>query len=1000
MNAKLSTPEDITYRNNTGDKTAELSLFYNLALDRINNLISFYEEKSVQVEKLDLENADTHFKPDTYLQLKVYLWKEEVSGRYAQVNEEDRKILNLFLKKLVDLRNFHSHYYHESNVLLFPKQLSEKMKWLFEKSKKQLVEKNPSFQKYIDELEIGEVKFKRKDGSEGVDKYLHFKFFEADGTITPEGKNLFLSFFLLKGEMSKFLKKRPRSKKDNGEKYQVKARLLTYYCHRDGSNRFFLSAKKDYYDENELLKRQFNTILNYLKTKPVVDKEYLPPTKEMPLYSRSEMEQRKESRKQNKADIPGEPHEVIRRKSKFIEFAIRYIMDIRKLETAENNIDIEWAVIKYDDYKETKKINADKIENKDNQSYFGVPVYWKSNFEPGCFPIIKNNHARFRLANEKSIEYIINEQEFKNWLYFILRSSSVSLDVFLLRIEELGKQYKDAMMELKETNNISFTKYPLVFGVDGSDKRILSEMHTKILENKKFNEPEYRDKIRKRIETTIDFLEKELVHKDTYLPSHKNRTILKCFNWYLPLNAKLKPNEVNMVSIYNFVSGSPMKPETRSYIIKPVITKLSKASEGAFNLVQSASTLDGLYVDIIKKKIASLKDEIKRLNNYSISQLHVLAGKLSVSLPGADVSRNNKPRLEELKATIARKPVLIPNGFFKKNFAPAERNTVSTLIKNKWQGLLIEENYKLHNQNRFINGDEGILFKKDISAEVLNIVEQQYDRKFQEFSERTGQKFSDFVNLFLVGLNDKTPVRNKEIVKALNLYKALNEIKVKDALLAKILFKYHNKIVLPVKNKMVKNEPANISGLFEYEYEFDVGNGQKFKIGYKQLDDLATFWDKGKIKRLLNNKKYWSETILKELEKNGKKSDQEKILILMNNVFMDSYYYLATFLNVEKKVLDEFRKSLLQQFIAESMHEVKGGERIEPKVLLKKLEHITKKQIDKFMELRKSAFHTNVPTNDLKYEEEKDELANLAGIEKKQKPDKSKYKMSKFDTRK
>ncbi len=323
-------PEEIRYKQNTKDTTAELSLFYNIALDRINGLLTVYEGRTVNIEKLDLDSANALFKKETYLHLKVFLWKEEVSKRYTQIKTGDIKLVNSVLKKLVDLRNFHSHYYHDSKALLFPKELIDHITAQFEKAKNQLVAKNPNFEPYMKILENDTVEFE-KDGVKRTDTYRHFDFFDKNGFVLPEGKNFFLSFFLLKGEMGKFLKKRPRSKRDNGEKYQVKTKLLTIYCHRDNSNRFFLAGKKDYYDESELLRRQFNTILNYLKTKPVADREYLPPTKEIELHSRMEMEEIKEKRKENVPVENREEREVIRRSNKFIDISMRYIMDRNQL---------------------------------------------------------------------------------------------------------------------------------------------------------------------------------------------------------------------------------------------------------------------------------------------------------------------------------------------------------------------------------------------------------------------------------------------------------------------------------------------------------------------------------------------------------------------------------------------------------------------------------------------------------------------------------------------
>ncbi len=259
---------------------------------------------------------------------------------------------------------------------------------------------------------------------------------------------------------------------------------------------------------------------------------------------------------------------------------------------------------------------------------------------------------------------------------FYLNRPKQVYDETILKIEEFGKQYKDSIKELTEKNTITFKNYPLVFGKDGVDLSILSEAHHKIIEQKKFDRSTYAEKIKSRINTTITFLKSELEEKNHYSRNRKNRVILKCFNWYLPLEAKLKPDEVNMLSIYNFVSENEhMNPDTRKSIIKLIQHKLSKATDAAFNLVQSADSLDELYTRMINKKIASLEIELKNVNNRTLDELHKLASKLSVTIPGMDVSKSGNPRLEELKETINKKPILIPNGFFKNVLPPSGGDT-------------------------------------------------------------------------------------------------------------------------------------------------------------------------------------------------------------------------------------------------------------------------------------------------------------------------------------
>ena len=270
---------------NTKDTTAELCLYYNLAKDRIEDLLFTYEQKKCDLDDLSSLNDEKLqqllFKEETYVNLKAYLWKEQISGSYSQIKALDIYRVNHLLQKLIHLRNYHSHYYHDADVLKFPQPLVDFIMLQHETVKQKVAVRNPHFVDYYRDLTEDVTEFKnKKTGKKSTDTYRHFNFFTKDNRIQEEGKNFFLSFFLLKGEMERFLKKRNRCKRDNGEKYQVKTKLLTELCHRDASSRFFTRGKESYNDGNEPLRRQFNTILNYLLSKPVADRKHLPPTKE------------------------------------------------------------------------------------------------------------------------------------------------------------------------------------------------------------------------------------------------------------------------------------------------------------------------------------------------------------------------------------------------------------------------------------------------------------------------------------------------------------------------------------------------------------------------------------------------------------------------------------------------------------------------------------------------------------------------------------------------
>ena len=975
------TKQPAFYRHNTHDTGAELTLFYNMALDRMNNLLSRYENTAIDIAALDYSRNQL-FKKDTYLHLQVYLWKEPISANFATLTDKDRRRIHQFLEMLVHVRNFQSHYYHDAKVLRFPKDLIRFIQSRFTLAEQDLTLKNPNFIKYVRELYEDVTTFESR-GKKREDRYRHFDFFTESGFITEEGKNFFLSFFLLKGEMNHFLKKRKRCKKDNGEKYQVKTRLYTWYCHRDGSNRFFLQSKKDYINDEEKLKRQYNSLLNYLKSIPLADRKYLPPTKETELHPRISKEEKQQLLEQWRQE---EQEAVIypRRKDKFMELAIRYFMD-RKLLGHQDTTLISWQVRNF----EMEVVEKTKYPNysKDKAYYLKKKHPFKHTYSEGEYPVIRKDHIKFILDRDENTEYVINKRELKNWLYYLHSyKNRRSFEDCITLVKEYGQQHRQAMQQLCDKNKISFEKYPLVFEA-GADSRILSAMYKKILKQDSFDETQYRKAILKRLQATLNkmraHLEKENV--DTYNRHKKNRIIMQCLNWYLPEEAKLKPVEVNQLSIYNFVAENEhLNAETRNQIIADLRHKLEKATDVVFEVLQKAKSLDDAYNKMLQKLISLLERYQKNLTGITVEDLHPIATRLKVSLPGITYSRGSENREAELKETIAKKPVLIPNGLFKRAFeAKGYSRSVSTdIVANpSWTKLLMEGHYSLKTQDAFINHPEYGL--KDIATQTLKVVEENYDLCFKQHCRQHGQPFRTLIDAMLSCFGMPAPAR-KEIVNAVNYKRKLREVMACDTLLAVLFFEYHNSH-LPLEER--ETAMVNLAGLHEHEYRLEIPGHQPITLKYKQLDDLATHWNRKRIEKLFSNQAYWSEEALAQLEEKKPKTDQQRILIMMHKVWQDSFYYIRSFLDVEKKGIErQLAKKALKKLLQRSkaLNPV-GAERIEGRAVLELWKNITEEQREKFIELRNNAFHTDIPENHRRYEEEKDALCELTGIPKPEK---------------
>lgn len=969
---------------NTKDSTAELCLFYNMALDRINDVISTYENNEIAIETIEDWDNFKGFKDSTYYHLQAYLWKEKVSQNYAIVRDNEKKLIHLFLQKLVDIRNFQSHYYHDSTVLKFPEILIDFIYNIFFKIKNELEFQNPNFSEHFETLKE-DIKEFTKDNNVKTDIYYHFDYFDKNGFIKEEGKNFFLSFFLLKGEMNKFLKKRNRCKKDNGEKYQVKTKLLTYLCHRDGSNRFFLDGKKDFLDNEELVRRQNNTILNYLKSKPIADKKYLPAKKEMKLFSKIEMEERKEKRIEHKQSE--ETKFYPRRKNKFLEIAVRYFMDRTKLLNTDNQ-SIYWHIKKLD----WNTIEKQSIENSNGkQKTYGKSFKdYSSQYVLGEFPVFMNNHIKFKL-NKNDKEYAISAREIKNWLYFLLMQKR-SMNQCIELLKNYGIQYMDAMTQLVAENNITFENYPLVFLDENNqvNKSILSEMYLSILENKPFDQNSYKADIKKAIAKKIKRINAMLTEDvySSFTRNKKNRIIIDNFNWFLPLDAKLKPEEINKLSIYNFVAeNTTLSKKSRNSIIADISYKLEKSKNQAFSIIQSANSLQELYINMLLKLKESIQNEFENVDNYNLDQLHELASKLNVKLTGITISRTSKNRETELKEYLLNKPILVTNGLFKRYFMKDSKNSISALIRknDKWTSLLMTGYYDLISQNEFINLQENAV--KDISQNVLEIVNQKFDTYFNEHTSSNNEKYSDLIARFEKHF-EKSEATTREILKAVKLFKRLRELQTEDAILAQIFFEYHF-AKTPLSERETKQ--VKLETLFEEEFVLTDKNnkailvqGKPFTLKYKQLDDLATYWDRNKIVKLINNISYWNDSELNRLDEKTKKSHQQKILIILNKLWLDSFDYIDGFLAFEKKVISS---QDLEELLEESKKIIntKNGKqylRIEPLVLLRKLKTITDNEINMFSKLRNSAFHTDVPENNMKYSEQAEILRNKADIKK------------------
>jgi hypothetical protein len=279
----------------TGAKTSEYAVFYNIAfwwmsdmiekLYKTENASSNMENQDDHSPYLDRFNSDgenpneTSLSDASYLRLRDYLWKGYLFDKNSsglELTEKDKRLIHKIIKKLVEIRNFHSHYWHDNENLLFDTEL---MNWVdhLHIYALEMLEKENGF----------EVDIYKKDFTSKPKKRALTFFDQHDGKyyITQDGRNFFLSFFLKKSEISRFMQQRKGCKRNDKPEFKIKHLVYRFYTHRDGAtkNRYSIEntvfSELDTVSKTEILQaRQVHKILSYLNDVPseVIDKKLFP----------------------------------------------------------------------------------------------------------------------------------------------------------------------------------------------------------------------------------------------------------------------------------------------------------------------------------------------------------------------------------------------------------------------------------------------------------------------------------------------------------------------------------------------------------------------------------------------------------------------------------------------------------------------------------------------------------------------------------------------------
>lgn len=265
-------PEPVAYDMFTGGetKTADLTIYYNLALDNMGRI-----KQHIKTWPLARQHA-------YWAEL---LWKshqQQKNSNGYEMTEADERIIEKLLVKVDSLRNFHSHIWHDNEVLAFDEELKLFVEKKYEQAKAALFAELP---KEVMDYEQLEKNPKMK-------AFPLFKWVKGKrmNFITIEGRIFFLSFFLTTGQMNQLLQQRKGFKRSDMPLFKIKRLLYTYYCHRDGASLVSFNHDERFIDTMEeqdqksiFLARTAYKLLSYLFDYPT----YWGSEQDMPLFDES-----------------------------------------------------------------------------------------------------------------------------------------------------------------------------------------------------------------------------------------------------------------------------------------------------------------------------------------------------------------------------------------------------------------------------------------------------------------------------------------------------------------------------------------------------------------------------------------------------------------------------------------------------------------------------------------------------------------------------------------
>lgn len=862
----------------TYEKNGELAIAYNIAYNRVSlfldnlsatksELRSRFQDHNKKVEladKIDRMQKCSLFSNDAcvdeksysiYVELMHLMFNQKAKTTNTKIIDGYIPIINLFLLKLWRLRDYHSHYHHSDFGLYF----NEDQQKVFydprtghndDKVYNHTTRRKDNYKEGIFNTATNQTKanYSKETFRLYDDLFDTFKFFDKKGNqykINGEGINIFLSLFLTKREMHRFLSDREFCSRTSPLEYKVKREVYTYYCHRDSANILRKALKKgEGFDESELIQAKAATLENYKNAMPFF------------MYDQLSEEEK-------------EKH--FRRKNRFIELAVDYFTEVVKLEG------VEWRTNDY----------TERLHKKDSTNRHFKPIVKKTylfkakgDLNRGDKWKIKEDEIelQLQLLNKVKAQLRIGKHLLTHWLALSFYKYKNQEDIINHLKTYCTAYYKavKAIQKNKELNAADVEVLEKMHGVNFSGNRKLQ----KLFKKSKQTNVEYKAEVKQKIIGRIDFFEtmkaeysKEntLLHslqqvksdeqdeeklkqfKDAKRTRYTKNDLIKKAIKHLG-RANLEREMVQQLDKYHYLFD--VKPLHHDKLISQFVEKLPDEVQ---EIYRQAVSFDDLFLKVMDLVILELNKPIKRWERIEEKGINYWASKLKVKW--YDEKRNRFDRVNKSRTNI-----LLENHL---------TETDSNGVKNEIILLSLPKDF----------------LEKFGAYEPLHKV-LTYENVEKEIKSNTAYNSSYFCkddNLYKAfkDLRDsKSENANKEKLRLLHKIRIW---KREDAIIKRVIKAYEEKMQVSSSGKyrIINEKPYNlqmaIKGVYVKLKRNDLFS-TRFFIAHKKFEKLVAYqlhhqiWKKGETKTI------------------------EELFTALHQIYIEARGYISALLNKEQKV--------------------------------------------------------------------------------------------------